>query len=235
MDQPGNGHFALHMSQQTLNGRDDHHGRAGYEGNGHFASGSNGNGQGANGFNGYVAASSGGQHDQQGHPDQQVHGQQAQGGSMEYAEYAEYIEASAAAQDASAVQDASSEREASADGITADGITSDQAIQDGALADGGATDGGATDGGGAGGQDAAILVPPQSAIQIANLALQAKHLYQRGAQPQHQPDGEEGKQKQHQRRLQFGVEITVQYHRIGVLGGKPYHQDHHQRAGAPNQ
>ena len=31
MDQPGNGHFALHMNQQTLNGRGGYHERAGSE------------------------------------------------------------------------------------------------------------------------------------------------------------------------------------------------------------
>lgn len=161
MDQPGNGHFTLHMNQQTLNGRGGYHGRASYDGNGHAASGNNGNGQGANGFNGYVAAPNGGQ---QGHPDQQARGQQVHGGPREYAEYAEYAEASA-----SAVQDVTAEtgtgQEASVDNITegsaaqggvTKGHASDQAIQDGALADGAADDREV-----AKGEDAAIRVPPQ--------------------------------------------------------------------------
>jgi hypothetical protein len=163
MDQPGNGHFTLHMNQQTLNGRGGYHGRADYDGNGHAASGNNGNGQGANGYNGYAAAPNGGQ---QGHPDQQAGGQQVHGGPRGYAEYAEYTEY----MEASAGQDASAEtgtgQEASVDNITeggaargsvTEGRAPDQAIQDGALADGDADDRGAAEG-----KDAAILVPPQS-------------------------------------------------------------------------
>lgn len=149
MDQPGNGHFTLHMNQQTLNGRGGYHGRPGYDGNGHAASGNNGNGQGANGHDGYVAAPNGGQ---PGHPDQQARGQQVHGGPREYAEYAEYMEASA-------VQDASAEtgtrQEASVDNIT-EGSAPDRAIQDGAPAEGHAENGGAAEG-----KDAATLVPPQ--------------------------------------------------------------------------
>ncbi len=122
MDQPGNGHFALNMSQQILNGRGGYHGRAGYEGNGYaangqFAAGHSGNGHAANGYNGSVAAPGSGPHDQQGHPDQQLDGQQAQGGGTEYpADYAEVT----------AVQ-----------GCGADGIAADQAAHDGAPAEGG--------------------------------------------------------------------------------------------------
>lgn len=165
MDQPGIGHFTLHMNQQTLNGRGGYHGRTGYDGNGHAASGNNGNGQGANGFNGYVAGPNGGQ---QGHPDQQARGQQVHGGPGEYAEYAEYMEASA-----SAVQDANAEtgtgQEASVDNLTqgsaaqgsvTEGRSSDPAIQDGALADGHADDGSVAEDA-AGAKDAAIRVPPQ--------------------------------------------------------------------------
>src|SRR5690242_4039265 len=115
MDQPGNGHFTLHMSQQTLNGRGGYHGRAGSEGNGHPVNGNNGNGQGASGYNGYVAAPGGGPHDQPGHPDQQAHGGPR--------EHAEYVESSAAAPDASAIQPASAQAstgpEAGGDDITA--------------------------------------------------------------------------------------------------------------------
>jgi hypothetical protein len=158
MDQPGNGHFTLHMNQQALNGRGGYHGQAGHDGNGHAASGNNGHGQGANGFNGYLAAPNGGQ---QGHPGQQASGHQVHGAPREYAEY---MEASA-----SAVQDAGAEtgtgQEASVDNIAegsaaqgsvTEGRASDQAIQDGALADGAADDGGAAEG-----KAAAILVPPQ--------------------------------------------------------------------------
>src|ERR1700745_2697501 len=67
MDQPGNGHFELHMSQQVPNGRGDHRGRAGREGNGRSSSGNNGrsstgnNGhsQTAHGYSGYFAAHEG--------------------------------------------------------------------------------------------------------------------------------------------------------------------------------
>src|SRR3954454_20522173 len=159
MDQPGNGHFALHMNQQTLNGRGGYHGRADYDGNGHAASGNNGNGQSANGYNGYAAAPNGGQ---PGHPGQQAGGQQVHGGPRDYAEYAEYMEASA-------VQDASAEtgtgQEASVDNMTegdaargsvAEGRAADQAIEDGALADGDVDDRGTVEG-----KAAPPLVPPQ--------------------------------------------------------------------------
>jgi hypothetical protein len=53
MDQPGNSHYALHMSQQTLNSRGGYYGR-GNEANGCEGNGYEGNGYEANGYNGYA-------------------------------------------------------------------------------------------------------------------------------------------------------------------------------------
>lgn len=93
MDQPGNGHFGLHMSQQTLNGRGGTSGHIGYEGNGHAGNGHSGNGHSGNGgypgggYAGYAAAPGAGQHHQQGYPDQQALVQQAQGGAETAADH----------------------------------------------------------------------------------------------------------------------------------------------------
>lgn len=88
MDQPGNGHFGLHMSQQTLNGRGGTSGHIGYEGNGHAGNGHSGNGgYPGGGYAGYAAAPGAGQHHQQGYPDQQALVQQAQGGAETAADH----------------------------------------------------------------------------------------------------------------------------------------------------
>ena len=88
MDQPGNGHFGLHMSQQTLNGRGGTSGHIGYEGNGHAGNGHSGNGgYPGGGYAGYAAAPGAGQHHQQGYPDQQALIQQAQGGAETAADH----------------------------------------------------------------------------------------------------------------------------------------------------
>jgi uncharacterized coiled-coil protein SlyX len=117
MDQPGNGHFTLHMNQQTLNGRGGYHGPAGYDGNGHAASGNNGNGRGANGYDGYVAA-----------PNGAVQDGSAETGTGQEASLDNITEGSAA------------------QGSVTQGRVSDQAIQDGVPADGDADDGGAGEG-----------------------------------------------------------------------------------------
>jgi hypothetical protein len=56
MDQPGNSHYAVHMSQQTLNGHGGYYGQGyeanGYEANGYEANGYEGNSYEANGHNG---------------------------------------------------------------------------------------------------------------------------------------------------------------------------------------
>jgi predicted nucleic acid-binding Zn-ribbon protein len=49
MDQPGNSHYSLNMSQQTLNGHGGYHGR-GYEANGHEGNGREANGYACNGY-----------------------------------------------------------------------------------------------------------------------------------------------------------------------------------------
>ncbi len=49
MDQPGNSHYSLHMSQQTLNGHGGYY-RRGYEANGHEGNGCEANGYAYNGY-----------------------------------------------------------------------------------------------------------------------------------------------------------------------------------------
>ena len=49
MDQPGNSHYSLNMSQQTLNGHGGYYGR-GYEANGHEGNGGEANGYAYNGY-----------------------------------------------------------------------------------------------------------------------------------------------------------------------------------------
>src|SRR5262245_6340524 len=114
MDQPGNGDFALHMSQQqTRNGWGGYFWRAGYEGNGSPASANNDDGYGTTGYSGgNVATPSGGQRDQQGYPEHQARRHARSRGSKRQREqtgYAQYAEATAAAQGSRAAKEASTE------------------------------------------------------------------------------------------------------------------------------
>ena len=156
MDQPGYGHFALHLSQQILNGLGDHRGRAGNEGKNARSASGNGNGRpgsgkGPKGFSGLAPAPSSDQRDKQGNPDQRGHDEPPQGPReyVEYTEYAEYIEAGATRQDDGAAQGTTAAEEDSAgqgagaghedsagQGASADGI----AAQEGIAADGAGED-----------------------------------------------------------------------------------------------